>query len=236
MNTETSPLFLAHAALLLMSWVPQDNLLLNPFRTWLGLAIQHARSINADCLTDSIQPPTVTTVTQETNPQALRRLWWCCVIADRVSPLCAHYDQQIARDDYNFEASRPLNKTDLANEIFRSCVYSAASKKKLIEIFETFLELNIILTDILPLITRHQKSMRSGGTLELGLGTKSSQYEENLESWFARAISAHPPFADTCTTGSKEKDSVGELDKSVVFHTNLLYIYYQYVSTLRLPR
>jgi hypothetical protein len=118
--------------------------------------------------------------------------------------------------------------------MFRSCVYSAASKKKLVEIFETFLDLNIILTDILPLITRHQDSMRSRRTLELGFGTESSQCEEKLASWFARAISAHPPFADTCTTGPKEKDSVGELDKPVVFHTNLLYIYYQYVCTFLL--
>ncbi|EUC40281.1 hypothetical protein COCMIDRAFT_9813 [Bipolaris oryzae ATCC 44560] len=230
MNTETSPLYLAQTALLLMAWVPQDNLLLNPFRTWLGLAIQHARSINADCLIDSAQSPTQVTDAQDTNPQALRRLWWCCVIADRISPLCAHYDQQITRDDYNFETAKPLNRTDLADEMFRSCVYSAASKKKLLEIFETFMDLNIILTDILPLVARHQDSMRSRRNLELGVGTNFSQYERNLESWFARATSIHPPFADTCVNGSSEKDSIGELDKSVVLHTNLLYIYYHYAK------
>ncbi|KAL2214556.1 hypothetical protein CC79DRAFT_151218 [Sarocladium strictum] len=232
MNTEASPLHLAQAALLLMSWIPPDNLFLNPFRTWLGLAIQHARSINADCLMNSTESPTDATIHHEINSQTLRRLWWCCIIADRISPLCAHYDHQITRDNYNFEISRPLDSTDLGNEIFRSCVYPALTKKRLLEIFETFLDLLVIWTDILPLVARHQDSMRSRRTLEPSESTKfqAAQCEKRLESWFSKAMDTCPPFDETNAAGSSDKNGVSELDKSVVFHTNLLYIYHHYAK------
>ncbi|KAH8652018.1 hypothetical protein BGZ61DRAFT_487522 [Ilyonectria robusta] len=46
-KTETSPLSLAQSALL-MGWIPSFETTLSPHKTWLGLAIQHAESINAD--------------------------------------------------------------------------------------------------------------------------------------------------------------------------------------------
>ncbi|KAF7557091.1 hypothetical protein G7Z17_g902 [Cylindrodendrum hubeiense] len=66
LETESAPLPLAQAAILMMGWVPPSNNNLNPYKKWLGIAIQHARSINADRYAEGLEAPTLPCTAQNT--------------------------------------------------------------------------------------------------------------------------------------------------------------------------
>lgn len=221
LGTESTPLPLAQAALLMMGWVPPSDMGLNPYRTWLGLAIQHARSINADRYAEPAEPNVLTSPSERNHRNALRRLWWCCVILDRISPLCTRFRLFITHDLFDFKNAVPLGMADLEAEIHRSSVFTAATKRCQLALFSRFLELIILLTGVLTLIFPFEDSKwdsQEDGDLDL------DKCDAAMKDWYARAILEFPPHGD----GYKSQlDGNPEPDKSIVLHTNLMYIYYQ---------
>ncbi|SPO01995.1 related to cutinase transcription factor 1 beta [Cephalotrichum gorgonifer] len=216
MDAENSPLPLAQTALLLTAWVPPSNMTLNPFQTWLGRAIQHARTLNADHLAEKAEPAVIATKAQ----RSLRRLWWCCVALDRVSPLCTRYSPYIRRRSFDFRDSKVLGASDLKDEIFRSSVYDPASKQRLLRIFEIYMDLMVIVTDVLELISQARESSASkqGPKRSESVATMIQECETALDRWFRRASADIPPFH-----GDEKKRN---LHKSVDSHICLMYIYY----------
>jgi hypothetical protein len=216
MDTENSPLPLAQAALLLMAWVPPSNMTLNPYRMWLGRAIQHAKSLNAD----SAAKDNSSNATKQ--QKALRRLWWCCVCLDRVSPLCTRFNPYIRHDSFDFEGSRAATFEDLKDEIFRSCVYNPASKKRLLCLFEVYMELMIILTDVLSFIFPFEGYLDPSDSSEQSESTKLDKCICAMKSWLAQAMTVAP----RSTISTPELSNKLNLHKSISIHINLMYIYY----------
>ncbi|KAH7311233.1 hypothetical protein B0I35DRAFT_481224 [Stachybotrys elegans] len=215
MDTENSPLPLAQAALLLMAWVPPSNLSLIPYKMWLGRAVQHTKSLNADRVAkDNSNAATK-------HQKALRRLWWCCVALDRVSPLCTRFNPYLRHDSFNLESSCALISEDLKDEVFRSSVYDPASKQHLLSLFEVYMEFMIILTDVLCFIFPCEESL---GSKQLD-NAKIDECSSAMNSWLARAMAVIPPSTIPTTDGKKQN-----LHKSVFVHVNLMYIYYHHSS------
>uniref|UniRef100_A0A0D2XLB9 Xylanolytic transcriptional activator regulatory domain-containing protein n=1 Tax=Fusarium oxysporum (strain Fo5176) TaxID=660025 RepID=A0A0D2XLB9_FUSOF len=220
MEAETAHLPLAQAALMLMNWVPESPATTSPvpYRTWLSLAIHHAKLVNAhrhagicDVGTTANEPRSIT----------LRRLWWCCIICDRLLSLTCRFRLQITPDMLDMENCVPLGFADLQSEIHRSNVFSPATKRQLISLFSKYLGLLMLLTELIPVAYPFETRLESSPDF-------SVQEEENIRKscdllgeWYDTAKAQFPPFHQL--KAAEESDSVN----SIAVHTNLMYIYYQ---------
>ncbi|KAH6972114.1 hypothetical protein BKA56DRAFT_677088 [Ilyonectria sp. MPI-CAGE-AT-0026] len=222
LETESEPLPLAQAALLMMGWVPPSNTTLNPYQKWLAIGIQHARSINADRYAESLEPAIPLSPDQSMHHNALRRLWWCCIILDRVSPLCTRFRLHITHDRFDFKNSIPLGMSDLEGEMYRSSIFTPATKRRHIALFTKFLEFIVILTDVLTLVFPFDDSVMSKWESQKSDHAVVERSDALLKDWYARASAQFPPHDDS----QAQRPGRRERDKSVILHTQLMYIYY----------
>jgi len=218
METEGSPLPVAQAALLLTTWVPPFNTTLKPYSTWMSIAIQHARSIGADRVAEAPEESLAGTPDEIKTKKTLRRLWWCCILGDRIAPLATRRSPQITCDNFDFDGSKKFGLEDLEDEISRSSVYNVATKFILARVLGLFTDLCIVLTDVLTLTFPFQDAARSRRHWNPAEGAKIRECDAALKQWYRSAISQFPVGADSATQ---------KRHKSVVLHVNLLYIYYQ---------
>jgi hypothetical protein len=224
LETETMSLPLAQSALLLMGWVPPSNATLSPHKTWLSRAVQHARSCNADRHAEAFELPTSATPAEKKHHNALRRLWWCCVILDRISPLCCRFSLYITHDRFDFKHSARLGMADLQDEIYRSSVFTPAIKRRLLALFSKFLEFAIILTDVLSLTFPFEDSVKSPRASLEDEDIDITKFDASLKTWYARAAAEFPPCeGDYQNLPDKKQEGA----KVTVLFTNLMYIYYQ---------
>lgn len=223
LETESEPLPLAQAALLMMGWVPPSNTTLNPYQKWLAIGIQHARSINADRYAESLESATALSPDQSMHHNALRRLWWCCVILDRLSPLCTRFRLHITHDRFDFKNSISLGMSDLEGEMYRSSIFTPATKRQHIALFTKFLEFIVILTDVLALVFPFEDSVMSKWESQQSDHAVVERSDALLKDWYARASAQFPPHDESQT----QRPGRRERDKSVILHTQLMYIYYQ---------
>lgn len=187
---------IARAALLLTFWCPfrqQDEH--RPNSNWLRIAIENAQAVGAD--------------TPETVPEAqrkpLKRLWWCCILRDRVIALCVRRSIQVPH-------ATPFTFEDLSDEVDTSRVYDSDTKRALIDVVVLMSELSVCFTGVLnlvyptiePLIDEAEKLQR----------LRSSR--KALRNWCKKAKQM------------QQLDSSG----SVTLYTNLMWMYYQYVQPL----
>jgi hypothetical protein len=205
-----------------MNWVPESPATTSPvpYRTWLSLGIHHAKLINAHRHAGICD---VVTTANEPRSRILRRLWWCCIICDRLSSLTCRFRLQITPDMLDMENSLPLGFGDLQSEIHRSNVFSPTTKRQLIALFSKNLSLLMLLTELIPVAYPFETRLESSSDF-------SAQEEENirkscdlLEEWYETAMAEFPPVHQVNTAEE------GEATNSVAVHTNLMYIYYQYV-------
>lgn len=108
---------------------------------WLGTAIHLAKDVDAH------RYHAKTSLSPE-RQNLLKRLWWCCILRDRILPLGVRRPLQIQPQDFDFTSS-PLTKGDFANEVDRSKVYDAATKDSLVELLITLCDLAVSLTDMI---------------------------------------------------------------------------------------
>lgn len=120
-GVENDSLSIAQAALLLTYHNSTDEQLTNS--TWLGIAIQHACSINAHIYDSKMRKA----IHRQSD---LKRLWWSCVIRDRVIAIGLRRPIQITRDHFNFSKETML-LSDLEEEIQWSDVYDPETKQHL---------------------------------------------------------------------------------------------------------
>jgi hypothetical protein len=208
----------------MMGWVPPSNTTLNPYKTWLSLAIQHARSINADRYTEVPDLIEMTPTKQLKYHNSLHRLWWCCVIMDRISPLCTRFSPNITHDRFDFKNAIPLGAEHLQDDIYRSSVFTPATKRRQISIFSKFLELMILLTDVLALVYPFEDSVESKSRFAGDEDLAFEKCEAALKAWYLR-VSAQ--FSPSENAPEESYGKGNDQDKSIVLQTNLMCIYYQ---------
>ncbi|KAL1864498.1 hypothetical protein VTK73DRAFT_5846 [Phialemonium thermophilum] len=225
-GTEASPINIAQAALLLSLWSPgSETSVLEASLSWVSIAIQHARTAEAHRYALAMDTSALVS-TEETPQNALKRLWWCCMIRDRIVALSTRSSIQIPRTHFDFSAHVPLRAVDLAHEVYRSKVYDPSVKRTLLHMFERFVDLCVIMTDVLLLV--HPVD----GTSSWRHRTRAhelravSNARKALEKWFKETILVCPVFG-------KSNDMVGSghgepsfRHESIIVHSNLMYMYY----------
>jgi hypothetical protein len=137
----------------------------------------------------------------------LKRVWWTCICRDRLLALGVRRSLQIGPCDFDFTHPAP-DETDFVNEIHRSQVYEASSKRQLVELFRAQCELAVALTDCLNALFPRFPGASISDDLPI--------FVYQLERWFKANCSKICP--------SRQERVQNE---SVVLYTNLLLAYYQ---------
>lgn len=124
---------------LLLSYHSETTDLLSNTK-WLAIAIQYARVGQAN----QYHGPCVLS---NRSGSDLKRLWWCCIIRDRIISLGMRRPIQIPPTEFDFRKP-PLTASDLADEIISSEVYEPHTKIELCKVLTSLCELVVCLTDV----------------------------------------------------------------------------------------
>ncbi|KAM0428504.1 hypothetical protein ACHAPT_006864 [Fusarium lateritium] len=216
--TDPDPISIAQAALLLTYWCPTFRPgPRKPNSRWLRIAVQNARAVQADKYATIAQE--VHATPQDLKRQnVLKRVWWCCIIRDRIMPLCVRRNIQITREHFDFDSNTPLGYEDLADELESSRVYNTTTKHTLMVTLERLTELCVCLTDVLGLVHPTEHLPILDAEAHSTAFDKVQEYRRYLQYW---AEITRLPLKHTEL--SPETDSFE--DSSVLF-TNLVWIYY----------
>lgn len=162
-NCEPSPVAIAQAAILLSHshLTPLDHTESARLGSmWLNIAIFQAREAKADQYQSIPAVGCQRSADQVSSRNCLKRLWWCCIIRDRVMPLTSRRRINIDHSNFDFGFSPPLENSDVAEEIHMSKVYTATTKSFLSDILVELVRLCVVLTDILTMVSALQHSSR----------------------------------------------------------------------------
>jgi len=151
-DAEASPYILSQAALLLSFWVaPEDPQGRRPNTSWLILAIQHAKDAGAHRYSLPTEARHLRLRGQQSHENQLKRLWWSCIIRDRVLSLGLRRALLITHTDFDFESNPCLEEHDLSDEVYKSRVLASDTKRIMLQLTVRFVKLCVILTDLLSL-------------------------------------------------------------------------------------
>lgn len=211
---------MAQVCLLLTYWCPPGD---RANSDWLHLAIEHAKIINAHNYAQTSPASDGSFTEQEQYIGRLKRLWWCCIIRDRIMPLCMRRSIQIGREDFDFDAHPPLNEEDLGQEVNNSEVYTFDESSSITVLTMLMIQLCVYLTDILTLVyPKAQWSPEDGRIIQEEI-LKAKEYKQALDDWFRRANEAS---SEVDADGSSKADPNMVSNTSHLF-ANLLWMYYQ---------
>lgn len=141
-GVEKDPLRIAQATLLLTYYLSNSEQLTNS--TWLAVAIQQARAVNAH---QYYRMPGKGRYKRSD----LKRLWWCCIIRDRIIALGVRRSVQITPDDFDF-SQEGLNMDDLGDEIHHSEVYDPDTKTALCKTLTSLCQLAAAVTTLVMIV------------------------------------------------------------------------------------
>lgn len=230
-ESESSPIIIAQAALLLSSWLPNSgNSRSYTGITWLTIAIQHAKLAEAHRYASIV--PTHWSNAQSSglrkHQNNLKRLWWSIIMYDRALAISCRRPIQVTRAhfDLDLEKHAPLDVADMADEIERSRVYNPGTRKLLIEIFAQMTKLAVALTDLLVVVWPLDDAPR----WEKRFGDEDIRKIEDCKiqmlKWYEEASVKFPIPTDTGTRRNEGRRTDFRHD-SVILYTNLMYISYQ---------
>lgn len=184
--------------------VPLNQPHINTF--WLGIAISLARAEGADrySLNVGMDRP---------RHNQLKRLWWCCIIRDRMMALGLR--RPISIHSASFEKAWPqLTDDDLENEAEQSYVHSPSVKRKLLRSLSSLCKLCTVLTNVLQLLYPADGIRGTGDRLDHL--KRIYTYTEELIEW-----------NDSIANDVEVHDKHDQSFRVVVLFSSLLNIYYQ---------
>ncbi|KAF3771370.1 hypothetical protein M406DRAFT_248577 [Cryphonectria parasitica EP155] len=225
-GAESAAVPVSQTALLLSYWTPPVRTETKPNSVWLSIAIQNAKNASAPyyaTLSPSQAGSSANNIAEAKRINILKRLWWCCIIRDRILPLGLRRGIQITRAHFDFEKHPPLGLMDLDDEIHRSAVYTPDAKRELIRIFSRVLDLCVILTDVLVLVFPLDGALDQFQRRPSLLPSEEGEIRKSknaLVHWYTAAV--------TASTGAEECGGQISSTKheSVALHTHLMYTYY----------
>ncbi|KAI1077410.1 fungal-specific transcription factor domain-containing protein [Whalleya microplaca] len=225
-DTEASLVSLSQTALLLTYWTPNWSHATKKTNTaWLGIAIQNAKS--ADAHLYSAMPTFYGVDDPAKHKQnTLKRLWWCCIIRDRILALGMRRSLQISRAQFDFNANTGLGYADLADEVEHSKVYNAETKRRLVEIFIQIGELCSVLTDLLTLVFPLDDLPGWGKQLSTDGVARVRECKLELKRWYKGAMLRFPLFGGGSTPRMVSAKGKQSQHDSTILYTNLMYMYY----------
>lgn len=174
------------------------------------MAIHYAKSVHAHRMLDRPSVPP-TTISQGKRTRTLRRLWWCCIIRDRILSLGLRRSIQIPKK------YPPLESEDFEEEINCSLVHEPSTKRHLVCILQRVMELCVVLTDLLPLLSLSDESLEEQRICHTDSQSKLNECQQSLSDWYSATRRQFP----IPRKGNQFRH------QSVIVHTNMMYIYYQ---------
>lgn len=196
----------AQAALLLSFWTPPLRADSKPNTMWLMIAIENAKKSGADYYSDESN---LGRVQVGGKYAAMRRLWWCCIIRDRILPLGVRRSIQITPAHFDLRKNMYLGLAELKAEIRNSKGHCEHTKDDLTSIMEAIVNLCVELTDILLLAFPLKSTVDQFDCILLEI----RKCKDALYRWYDET-----PFRNY---GS------GTTDQAVILNVNLMYTYYQ---------
>lgn len=148
--------------------------------------------------------------------RACKRLWWCCVIRDRIIALASHSPLLITMDQFDHDTATPLTADDFEDEISASEVYEPNVKRLLVELFLLQSQLAAVLSQTIVTVSQLRgPSTRTSNPFAVAQAL-ISRCKTALDLWFKEAATKFPIPA-----------GLTDVHRHVILHTNLMYIYYQ---------
>ncbi|UPL02901.1 hypothetical protein LCI18_013835 [Fusarium solani-melongenae] len=228
-EAESSLITRTQVSLLLAYWSPQfssgpkkQNL------SWLNEAFQNATSLEAHVQASLPAVTRKTHFAQWKRQNLLRRLWWCCIFCDRILPLNMRRSLHISSARFDFDASPALGYTDLSDELGRSQVYHAETKRRLADVVEQTAELCSTLTNVLELVypfgdvpacQNRQRLVRDRDQIK--------DCKAAMMAWFSRATSLFPGSRDRADSRTLPGSGEATAEDPVRLYTNLMFMHYQ---------
>lgn len=162
----------------------------------------------------------------------LKRLWWCCIIRDRGLALYARRSIQITRAHFDVDANSPLGPADLADEIGRSKVYDAETKRSLVDVTAQLVGLCAALTDVIGLVYPLDDTRPWGRVVRREDRGRVEEGKAALRRWYDGATIKFPMVAAGGTAAAARGGGRGSGDRgsrhdSVILYTNMLHLYYK---------
>ncbi|PTB62707.1 N-terminal binuclear Zn cluster-containing/DNA binding domain-containing protein [Trichoderma citrinoviride] len=208
---ECDPISLGQAALLFTFW--PGSLRPGPSKQnsqWLSKAIGHAKSLRAHHLTSNTGRDKLPDIPPRTRI-SLRRLWWCCYIRDRIIALGLRRTLRIP------EKYPTLDIEDFEDEIHRSRVYKAESKRCFFDIFMRISKLCVVVTDLLRLCSVSEHGLECETNITVTDRQEAvASCTAQLQEWYD---SARQQFPD-------DAEQPGIRPHFVIIQTNLMFTYY----------
>jgi hypothetical protein len=176
---------------------------------WLSIAIQNARVVNSQLYHRDLS-------ISGTERRSKKRLWWCCILRDRVMPLGCRRAVQITEAHFDFD--QRFTEEDLEHEIGFSRVYDAGIQRQIVKTIVAQCDLAVVLTGVLsicyPMDGSHSLGRFASPDLT-NIKDRIEQIRSNLLDWFT-GFSLQAPL--------QTETNIPHV--SVTLYTNLLYIYY----------
>ncbi|KAF5708186.1 cutinase transcription factor 1 beta [Fusarium mundagurra] len=185
---------------------------------WLGIAISYARVAKAHCYS-SLRPNKDTEVAKvQKLRNTLKRLWWCCIICDRLLPLTSRQSIKITPANFSFSCSK-LGSADLCDELYNSDVYDSTTKTLHAELLSRLVDLCVVLTDVLTVtsVLYNNPSWMLSGRMEVGKDASLCQME--LCRWYSS-------WSETKTTLDERMAEEISPASSIILFKNLIEMYY----------
>ena len=177
---------------------------------WLVISIQLAKQAEAH------RYQTKRDITPE-HRNTLKRLWWCCILRDRILPLGVRRSIQVTPLDFDFSTQKLLVLEDLESEFENSRVYDAFSKRALAQRLVALCELAVVLTDVILTLYPEKETVmtldRQSRNDPAG-AVRTCKIE--LNTWFEKT-----------TVRCLTSPGISGTHESTLLYTNLMYMYYQ---------
>jgi len=220
----------AQSALLLTYWHPNPSINSKQHvnTAWLRIAIEHARAAGADKASQSeldTKPGAPKAKVNGKNKDTLRRLWWCCIIRDRIMPLCTRRAIQITDANFDFKSHAPLSIEELADDTGASKVHDAVTRRSLATIFVSLAELCLVLTEVCSLIhPAETMEILASRVSQEALLSRHRLAQSRLSEWSQKA---GKDLARVLDAAESERARGSDQATHVILQANLLRIYYQ---------
>ncbi|RDW90444.1 putative Zn(II)2Cys6 transcription factor [Aspergillus mulundensis] len=132
-------------ACLLLTWYSTDAERSTNSK-WLRIAIRYAKREQAHLYHQMPQLGSGRKVSD------LKRLWWCCMIRDRIISLGMRRPIQITPDEFDLQLQEGLSFQDLEEECLSSEVYNPDAKIALCRVLASLCHLVVAVTDLIMLV------------------------------------------------------------------------------------
>ncbi|KAH8664821.1 fungal-specific transcription factor domain-containing protein, partial [Ilyonectria robusta] len=218
-DSERSPLYVAQAALLLSYQSPSfDQAASKPDTFWLSIAIGSALRAQAHQYLSTTRKIGWSQEAKRHN--ALKRLWWCCVVHDRILAISSRRSIQITRAHLDMHPDLGFDDDDLADEIYGSKVYDPPTKQRFIGMFTKLVEMCLLLTDVCPLLFPLDEGLELDTAIIDTEATTVQDCTVALSQWYESATLQFPD------AGGKDATKKRILPDPVMVNATLMYIYY----------